>query len=83
MGVGTLHSKEYKNLCEMLKEARLAKGLTQQEVSDLLNKPQSYVAKYERAERRLDVLEFVAITNALKLRAEVFLRHFEAVVDQG
>lgn len=83
MGAGTLHSDDYKKLCEMLKQARLSKGLTQQEIADLLGKPQSYVAKYERAERRLDVLEFVAISNALDVRAEVILKHFEAISGDG
>ena len=69
MGAGSLHTEEYKQLCEKLKMVRLEKGLTQQEVADLLDKPQSYVAKYERAERRLDVIEFVAIAKAMELRS--------------
>jgi len=79
MGVGSLHTEEYKKLCETLKAARVEKGLTQQEVGDRLSKPQSYVAKYERAERRLDVIEFVAISNALKINPVIFLRHLSAV----
>ncbi len=30
-----------------------------------LSKPQSFVAKYERGERRLDVLEFLEIAEAI------------------
>ena len=33
-------------------------GLTQAELSSLLNRPQSFVSKYERGQRRLDVVEF-------------------------
>jgi transcriptional regulator with XRE-family HTH domain len=40
-------------------------GLTQHEVAKRLKKPQSFVAKYERGERRIDVVEFLAITRAI------------------
>ncbi|MEX0299508.1 MAG: helix-turn-helix domain-containing protein [Kordiimonas sp.] len=73
MGVGTLHTKEYKELCDKLKEARLKKALTQQELGDRLKKPQSYIAKYERAERRLDVIEFVHICAALNVSTSEIL----------
>lgn len=35
--------------------------MTQQQVADALGKPQSFVAKVEGYERRLDVIEFIAI----------------------
>ncbi len=31
----------------------------------MLRKPQSFIAKYEAGERRLDVLEFIAVAGAL------------------
>ena len=64
---GSLHTKEYKALCLRLKQARIDAGLTQQQMADKLGKPQSYVAKYELAERRLDVIECVAVCKALGL----------------
>ncbi|WP_150495170.1 helix-turn-helix domain-containing protein [Roseibium aquae] len=45
--------------------ARKRSGLTQQDVADRLGKPQSYVAKVEGGERRLDVVEFVALAKAI------------------
>ena len=36
-------------------------GLTQQFVEDKLGRPQSFVAKYEQGERRLDVIELVVV----------------------
>ncbi|MCO5732971.1 helix-turn-helix transcriptional regulator [Rhizobium sp. SSA_523] len=39
--------------------------MTQQQVADRLGKTQSYVAKVEGAERRIDVLEFAALVKAM------------------
>ncbi|WP_367118796.1 helix-turn-helix domain-containing protein [Mesorhizobium sp.] len=44
---------------------RKAKGLTQEQVAEKLGRPQSFVAKYEGGERRLDVIEFLDVTAAL------------------
>lgn len=61
----SIHSDEYRKLTAILLDARNAAGLTQQEVADRLGKPQSYVAKVERNERRIDVVEFIALAKAL------------------
>ncbi|HEY4777937.1 MAG TPA: helix-turn-helix transcriptional regulator [Candidatus Acidoferrales bacterium] len=58
-------SKAHKRLCELLVKVRLDAGLTQVELSSRLNRPQSFVSKYERGERRLDVVEFGEIAVAL------------------
>jgi hypothetical protein len=50
---------------ELMLQARAKAGLTQQRLADRLKKPQSFVAKYEGGERRLDVVEFVAVVRAL------------------
>jgi hypothetical protein len=63
-------------LREMLVEARKAATLTQTELSLRLNRPQSFVSKYERGERRLDVVEFGDVVKALGLDPLRFLRRF-------
>jgi len=63
----TIYSQQYQRLCELLIEARRKAGLTQVEVAERLGRPQSFVAKYEGGERRLDVVEFVAVVRALGL----------------
>jgi hypothetical protein len=40
-------------------------GSSQRELADRLGKPQSFVAKVERGERRIDVIEFIAIAKAI------------------
>ncbi|MEK7131714.1 MAG: helix-turn-helix transcriptional regulator [Patescibacteria group bacterium] len=53
----SIYSKEYKEIIERLKKARIEVGLSQQAVADKLSKPQSYISKIESGERRLDVVE--------------------------
>lgn len=64
----------------LLVEARKAKGLRQAELAEALNKPQSFVAKYENGERRIDVVEFVDITAALGVSTADLLARIEPVV---
>ncbi len=67
-------------LQSLLVEARKAKGLTQAELADALGKPQSFVAKYESGERRIDVVEFVDITAILGVAASNLLAKIEPAV---
>ena len=53
----SIHSKEYGALIRKLKAARLNSGLTQVQTALKLKKPQSYLSKIERRERRIDVIE--------------------------
>ncbi len=62
----SVHSEQYRKVLDWLIAARQAAGLTQQQVADQLGKPQSFVAKYEGGERRLDVVEFMTIAKLLK-----------------
>jgi transcriptional regulator with XRE-family HTH domain len=65
-GIGkSVHSPEQAAFCELMTKARKKAGLTQQEVAKRLKKPQSFIAKYEGGERRIDVVEFLAITSAI------------------
>ncbi|MEW7008132.1 helix-turn-helix domain-containing protein [Lentilitoribacter sp. EG35] len=59
------HTQEYTKFTEILKQTRLDMGLTQQDVADRLDKPQSYVAKLENSERRIDVVEFIHLAIAI------------------
>lgn len=62
----TLRKAEHTHLIALLKHERHRAGLTQQEVADRLGVPQSFVAKYEGGERRLDLIEFVAVARAVE-----------------
>jgi len=55
--VGSFHSSRYRRFLKLLKEARVAAGMTQVQVASALGRPQSFVAKCESGERRVDVVE--------------------------
>jgi len=55
----TLRTPEHVYLCQRLRQVRLDAGLTQADLAERLDKPQSFVAKVETQERRLDLIEFV------------------------
>jgi transcriptional regulator with XRE-family HTH domain len=61
----SVHTPEQVALCELMIEARDRAGLTQQKLAKRLGKPQSFVAKYEGGERRLDVVEFLTVARAI------------------
>lgn len=58
-------SPEYRRFCRLLKDAREEAGITQETLAKRLRKYQSYVAKYESGERRLDVIEYMRVMKAL------------------
>lgn len=61
----TLRSPGHLALIAALKQARTGAGLTQSQLADRLKRPQSFVAKYENGERRIEVVELVQIANAI------------------
>ena len=63
-----MHAPRYAVLRRLLVEIREEQTLTQVDVSQRLGKPQSYVSKYERGERRIDIIEFIDIANALGIK---------------
>ena len=48
---------KYQRLTQRLRQARLEAGLTQVEAGKKLKKPQAYLSKIERGERRIDAVE--------------------------
>lgn len=70
----TIHSDKQAKFCELLYRARKAKGLTQAEVAKKLGVPQSWVAKIEIGERRLDVVEFDDLALVLGINVSRFFR---------
>ncbi|MDB5607319.1 MAG: transcriptional regulator, family [Bradyrhizobium sp.] len=70
----SVHSEGQSAFCELMVGARKAAGLTQRELADRLHKPQSFVAKYEGGERRIDVVEFLTICQAIGVDSAKLLK---------
>ncbi len=73
----SVHTPAYRVLVDALVEARKAAGLTQQDLAHRVGKPQSFVAKVENRERRLDVIEFIDLSRAVGLDPHTALRRVE------
>lgn len=69
----SVFSDAYRHMCARLTEERQARGLTQAELAYALGRPQSYVAKYEAGERRLDVVEVLEIMAVMGLDPAAFV----------
>lgn len=73
----SIFTSEYGFVLERLVSARKATGLTQSQLAQKLGKPQSFVSKVERHERRLDVVEFVVMCRALDVAPQAILADLE------
>lgn len=65
-----------------IRQARLDSEITQQELAKNLQKPQSFVSKYESGERKLDVIEFIEICKVLNLDSGDFLKQIERKINE-
>lgn len=74
------HTHAYEKFRTLLAQAREAAGMTQLEIANRLDRPQSFVAKYEGGERRLDVIEFLQVCNALEVSPHAVLTEMQNVV---
>jgi transcriptional regulator with XRE-family HTH domain len=61
----SVHSEGQSAFSKLMIEARKSARLTQHGLAKRLHKPQSFVAKYEGGERRIDVVEFVTVCQAI------------------
>lgn len=72
--MSTGETRAYEALTAVLKRTRKQCGLTQVALAARLDKPQSYVSKYESGERRLDVIEFLTIAQKMEVDPVIMLR---------
>ena len=61
----SVFSEPYEAFTQALIAARKGAGLRQEDLALRLEKPQSFVSKMERGERRLDVVEFIVVMRAI------------------
>ena len=77
---GWVVSSDYRSAIAAIKSVREEKGISQRELARRLKKHPSFVNKTEQFERRLDILEFIAIAKALDMNPAILLRAVLAVL---
>lgn len=70
----SVFTPKYEKFRHLLVEARMAKGINQQLLARRLSRHQSFVSNFERGLRRLDVIEFFDIAEALGIDPFSLLR---------
>ena len=61
----SIYSNNYKYLLKLLIMTRKIKNVTQKDIADKLEYPQCIISRIETGERRIDVVEFIEIANAI------------------
>ena len=69
----TIHQREYRQIVKSLKIARKKANLTQKQVAQTINRPQSYISKVEAGEQRIDVIELKLFADLYKKDIKYFL----------
>ncbi|MEX2605831.1 MAG: helix-turn-helix transcriptional regulator [Kiritimatiellia bacterium] len=66
----TIHSREYQIVVDKLRSLRENAGMTQRDLAAKLDREHSFVWPMEKGERRLDVVEFHSVCQALGVKAD-------------
>jgi transcriptional regulator with XRE-family HTH domain len=69
----SIHGKRQQRLRILLRTARKKAGLTQDQLAERMGAYKTFVSKYERGERQLDLIEFLAVAEALKLEPKTLI----------
>lgn len=73
------HARE--TLADRLRTMRIEAGLRQQDLADRIGMPQSFVSKCESGERRVDLVELLALCSACGADVVDFVSDFLADLD--
>lgn len=73
-----IRPREQKVVGEGFASARKRVGITQMELARRLRKLQSFVSAFENGQRRIDLLEFIRIAEALEVNPH---KIFAAIID--
>jgi transcriptional regulator with XRE-family HTH domain len=75
---GWVVSSDYRSVIESIKAVRVELGVSQRELARRLGKPSSFINKIELLERRLDIVEFIAVADALGVTSVDLLTRLRA-----
>ena len=73
----SIYRDEYAAFLRVLRECRVAAGLTQAQCSAALSRPQSFMSDVERGARRLDVVQLRDLCEVLRTDLVTFVTKLE------
>src|SRR3989344_4830837 len=74
ISMATKYRVKYQKLTAKLRSARLEAGLTQVDAGKKLKKPQAYISKIERGERRVDAVELAELAKIYEKSMSYFVQ---------
>lgn len=77
----SVHTTRYHRFRDILTKARQAQELSQEALAEKLGCVQTFVSKYERGERRLDIVEFLDVAEALGIDPSKVIRQLQVTND--
>lgn len=78
----SVYTDQYRAFRQSLINARKAADLTQYDLAQRLSKPQSFVSKFELGERRLDIIEFIAVARAIGVNPCDIIHNLDTLYDE-
>jgi len=79
----TLGTEQHKALIAMLIAKREAAGITQAQLAEALGEYQSFVARLESGQRRVDVIELIELANILGFDAAALVTALKIAGDSA
>lgn len=79
----SIYRSEYTTLRELIRELRLAQGVTQVTLSEQLGRSQSFISDIERGVRRIDALELRDLCQLLDTDLPDFINELEKRLNLG
>lgn len=73
----SIYSAEQEKFRSLLRQTRTEAGITQVDLAKRIRRPQSFIAKIEAGERRLDVIELRQVCQALGITLPEFVDRLE------
>jgi transcriptional regulator with XRE-family HTH domain len=70
-------------LRKLLKSLREKANIRQVDLAHRLNRPQSFVSKYESGEKNLNLIETREVCKSLGITLSDFIRHFEKEMNES
>lgn len=77
----TLGSKRHKALISYIVTQRELRKITQTELAETIGEYQSFVARLESGQRRIDVIEFLTLAKVLKFDAHEALQKISQITE--